>query len=83
MLRTLGLDRSLYEGVLASFGGDIWGGEQIRWAAKARVGLPREALQSSWLNIVWDLDLQDSLKSKMRAAAILILWRASHLLSAA
>ena len=47
-----------------------------------RVGLPHEALHSSWLNVVWDLDLQDSLKSKIRAAEIMILWRASHLSSA-
>ena len=48
-----------------------------------RVGLPHEDQRSSWLDIVWGLDLQDSLKSKMRAAAILKLWRASHLSSAA
>ena len=47
-----------------------------------RVGLPLEALHSSWMNLVWDLDLQDSLKSKIRTAEILIFWRASHLSSA-
>ena len=57
-------------------------GEGSRSGGQPRVGLPHEALHSSWLNIVWDLDLQDSLKSKIRAAEILILWRASHLSSA-
>ena len=57
-------------------------GEGSRSGGQPRVGLPHEALHSSWLNIVWDLDLQDSLKSKIRIAEVLILWRAPHLSSA-
>ena len=57
-------------------------GEGSRSGGQPRAGLPHEALHSSWLNIVWDLDLQDSLKSKIRIAEVLILWRAPHLSSA-